>query len=383
MTDNSSNMPNTWLAAYNTFLDTAPEQLRPSLQNVVDDVVSKQLNGENQSEGFVWHTADEALQPLAPIGWIVEPIFSAGSVNIVFGAAKSKKTYVMMDCLVAIARGASQWLNYKVKQCPVLIVDEESGERRMKRRLRDVQYGHDVARNLPLEFMTMEGFNPIDAGHQTALRAKITQTGAQVVLIDALVDVLIDADENNATEVQRVFHALRQVAEDTGVCVIVIHHANRGGEYRGSSAMRGAVDLLLKIESKPAETAVQFKLEAPRDTEPFEFTATANFGEGTFCLSSSHGTAKSAEQTIPRGEMRILRYLQSHDGEASLQDIREHEEKLAKKTVQNTACSLAKKGYTERVDGGGRGQSVVYALTEKGWDQVSPVSQPSPTGYSG
>ena len=60
------------------------------------------------------------------------------------------------------------------------------------------------------------------------------------MIIDALIDVIGDADENNASQVQAAFHALRSIAENTKVAIVMIHHAGKNGVYRGSSAIEGS-----------------------------------------------------------------------------------------------------------------------------------------------
>ena len=121
----------------------------------------------------------------------------------------------------------------------------------------------------------------------SALEELIKKSGARLVNIDSLVDVIPGADENSVKDMQPLFTNLRGIADRTQAVIILIHHSNRNGGYRGSSALKGAVDVLLKVTSTPGEKMIQFEVEKNRDGEPIKFTAEAHFEEGKFWLSQS------------------------------------------------------------------------------------------------
>ena len=100
----------------------------------------------------------EALSPQPPINWIVEPLFSAGSLVVPAGDPGSKKTYSLLDLDVCVATG-KPWLRFQTKQCPVLIIDEESGERRLNRRLGDILRAHSAGPDTPLQYVTLAHFD--------------------------------------------------------------------------------------------------------------------------------------------------------------------------------------------------------------------------------
>jgi len=59
--------------------------------------------------------------------------------------------------------------------------------------------------------------------------------------------------------------AIGDLARETGAHVMVVHHNNRGGEYRGSSAVPAAVDTHLSIERRG--DIVTLKIEKQKDDE--------------------------------------------------------------------------------------------------------------------
>lgn len=320
---------------------------------------------------YTIYKASDALAPQPPVDWIVEKLFSAGSVNLVVGEAGSKKTWSMIDLCIAVANGET-WLDFPTVAAPVLIVDEESGQRRLSRRLGQALRGHYAGDTTPLNYVSLAAFDLGSLDDVNELQALIVETGARFVLIDALADVMPGRDENAVQYVQPIFIQLRKVAEATQAALVIIHHSNKAGGYRGSTAMKGAVDLMLMVESKSDSPNIDFKIEKARDTEPFNFAAIANFSpdNGPFNLSPSIHVEKSP---LTGAQDFVIGYLAANPG-AEIDALKANAEPTcAPGTALNALRSLAseKMGYVKRIDNGpagGRGNKACYDLTQKGKD---------------
>lgn len=78
---------------------------------------------------------------------------------------------------------------------------------------------------------------------------------ADVVVIDPLADFLGNADENDSAAMAMPVETLKLMARDR--CVVVVHHANKGGKdkwpslnaCRGSSRLTGAVEVAIHVVS--------------------------------------------------------------------------------------------------------------------------------------
>ena len=202
------------------------------------------------------------------------------------GEGGSGKTFTMLDCAVSVAAGAENWLGYRVAQSPVLIIDEENGPRRLARRLGEVLRGHFANELTPVHYVTLAQFDFRNADDVNALQVLIEKTGARLVIIDLLVDIMPGADENAVKDVQPVFLALRKVATVTHSAIGLIYHANKAGGYRGSTALKGAVDLMLMVDKKADLPNIDLRSEKARDTEPFNFAAAMHFQDGRVWLTT-------------------------------------------------------------------------------------------------
>jgi hypothetical protein len=220
---------------------------------------------------------------------------------------------------------------------------------------------HGADKDLPLAYVCMSGLSLLEDTAVATLTGYIETAGAEFVLIDALADVMLGGDENAVKDVQRVFHNLRAAAEQTGAAIVVIHHANKAGGYRGSSAIKGAVDLMLRVESKPQSPNIDMASEKSRDTEPMSLYATARF-ENEITVIASSAISEPKEDTSA-SERYVLAYLAEH-GDSSIADIKTNASGCSPGAARQAVYSLIEKGKVVRKDGGGAGTKAVYGLKE-------------------
>ncbi|MBX7253127.1 MAG: AAA family ATPase [Candidatus Promineofilum sp.] len=308
---------------------------------------------------FKLYSARDALQPQAPPVWIVDRLLTPGSVSAIVGAPGSKKTYSLLDMAVCVAMG-KPWLNLATQQGAVLIIDEESGAARMGRRLGGVLNAHFADESAPVFYTCLAGLKLQQAPEVDALRQLITQTGAALVIIDALADIMPGADENAVKDVQPIMLALRRIADATGAAIVLIHHAGKNGDYRGSSAIKGAVDLMLTVQSEPDEDIVRFAFEKARDVEPFKFAGQSHFSDGLFWLSAID--AEPGKPKLSPSESYVMGYLAEH-GPSPLTEMVDNADTCSPDAAKQAVYKLAGRKLIYRTNEGSKGNPAIYALT--------------------
>ena len=332
------------------------------LLEIADITESSELGELQDAPRYTVHTAGEALRDQEPIEWIVESLFSVGSVSLVVGEGGSKKTWSMLDLAVCVTQGVD-WLSFQTKRSAVLFLDEESGPRRLARRLGQVLRGHNAGPETPISYVTLAGFNFLDGQEDVnELQKLVMATGARLVIIDALADVMIGGDENSVRDVQPVFRNLRQVAETAGTAIVVIHHANKAGVYRGSTAMHAGVALMLKVDSRTGEQYIAFAVEKAWDVEPHKFAAAANWLDDMFNLTVA--SAIQSSDKYSKSERYVLRYLEEH-GDSNVADIKAHADSCSEEAARRAIYSLVDKARVERKDAGGPGARAVYGMLNR------------------
>lgn len=302
--------------------------------------------------------ASEAMQPQPPIEYLVDGLISRGSVSIFYGTPGSKKTYSLLHLGACVANGTS-WLGMSTNKARVLIVDEESGEIRLARRLREIMLGEVLDPDLPFQYVCLAGFRLDDDKDPVLLESLITETKAELVIFDALAD-LMSGDENSKQDTQPVLTSLRRIAERTGAALVVIHHSNKNGDYRGSSAIKGAVDTMIHVTSEDGTNRIDFKSEKNRDGELIKFAATASWEGDQFYLNRADSTSLSNQS---QSEKYVLDYL-TENGNAPLDKITASADICSPRSAKAAVYKLANNGAIYRTNPhAGIGVKAIYGLS--------------------
>jgi hypothetical protein len=306
--------------------------------------------------------AHYALQPQAPIEWFVEKIIAARSLNVWVGKFGSKKTWVILSMAVCVA-AKKTWIGISTKQANVLIIDEESGDHRLAMRLGAALRGELADENTPVFFVSLAGFNFFkNLQDTTMLNYLVQELGVGLVIIDALTDIMAGGDENSVKDTQPVFTILRKVAEDTGAAILIIHHTNKAGEYRGSTAIPGALDSMVLVDSEEGSNFVNFKTVKNREGEPMKFSAEAHWTEDQFYLTYVENLPSG--KSYGKAQNYVLRYL-TENGPSSLPDIMGAADSCTPKSANLAVYALVELGKVRRKNPGAPiGTPAIYEVVE-------------------
>lgn len=315
------------------------------------------------------HHISEAIPEPPPVDFIIEPIISASSVNLLFGPGGSKKTYTALTCLVCAALGVD-FIGMTIKApVPCLVVDEENGLARLLRRFHRIVKHYGVNQDTPLHFTTMEFMNLLEKKHMDGLGDLVRQTCSKIVLMDSLID-FSNADENKSHEMQPILHGLRKICEDTACAFLILHHTGKDPRRgaRGASAIQDAVDMAIQVESKQKSPIVRFTMKKARDIECFDFSAKAiwtpddSSGIGSFHMETMEHSPE--QEKISASEAFIIKVL-TEQGQLDSNMVRQLGEVagFATGTIKNGLTRLHDLGKIERVDGGSKSLAVYRMVT--------------------
>jgi len=314
---------------------------------------------QEEPRRYTVRNAAYALEPQPPIDYLVDRLIIPAGIHMFFGNPGAKKTYSLLSMSVCAALGKN-WLGYTTRKAKVLWIDEESGEDHMARRLGEAIRGELGNENTPIEFVCLAGWQLDDKTDPEILRMLIEERQADIVIIDALADVM-GGDENTVKDVRPVFLNLKRIADKTKAAIIVIHHSNKLGGYRGSSFILGNVDLMVHVKSEDGGQFIDFKTEKVRHGEKQTWSARAVWEDNEFYLQSE-ATKKHAESLSP-SETFVIKYLKEH-GDSTVSIIASNADVCSDVAAKRAVYTLANSGLTERKNPGGK-QSI-YGLTEKG-----------------
>jgi len=333
----------------------------------LSDAISAELNSglmpDLERGRIVIRDAAYYLSERPPIEYVVEKLIAESSVNVWFGQWGAKKTWAAIDLAVCVASG-KQWLGMATEPCNVLIIDEESGDTRLANRIKDTmrgELGQMANASVPIKSVSLAQFNLLKRPDDADLLARLVlELDAKLIIIDALADVMLGGDENAVKDTQPVFANLRFIAELTGAAFIVIHHANKLGGYRGSSAIAGAIDTLLSVESKQDNSLITFKTEKMRDGEPLNFACEANWTDEGFYLTQSEITERAF---LSKSQQYVLDFF-TEKGDGEFSDLLDFTDKniYTESALRKAVQYLTNEKLLKRKDSGGKGAKAIYGI---------------------
>jgi hypothetical protein len=175
-----------------------------------------------------------------PPRYVVDRVFERQTVNVLSGDTGSAKS-ILGAALTAAALTGGEWLGRVVDADRVLVVDEENPSRTIRSRLRAL--GLTNAHRDGLRYYNRGGVRIGEERWSEWLRREAADHGADLVIIDTAMAACA-ADVNDNDEVVKLYtEALRPVATDLDLAIVVLHHERKhqAGQSRNpGQAMMGA-----------------------------------------------------------------------------------------------------------------------------------------------
>lgn len=200
---------------------------------------------EIRSRFDLW-TVDQLAQKVPPADLIKE-VVTANGLCVIYGQSGHGKTFVMLDMALSIATGM-EWMNeFEVKQGPVIYVAAE-GMFGVVKRVEAWKKQHDVS-DVEHFYVVPTAINLLTP--EVEEFAKVVEQMPEppvMIIFDTFARSMVGGDENAAKDVGRAVAAVDSLREQTGATVVLVHHtAKHNPVERGSSALRGAADTMIKV----------------------------------------------------------------------------------------------------------------------------------------
>ena len=270
-------------------------------------------------------TLADAYAPREPIPYIVAGIYSVPSVSLLVGDSGKLKTLLLMDLCACLAAGKA-WLpslpngqatTFTTKRSPVVWLNFDNSGPIMDSRFEAIGRGHGLAADAPLYYLThpVPTLDATSPESMARLESVVRWHEAKFVVIDNLQCVRGAIDENSA-EMGSVIVAFRQISEACGCAVALIHHTNKGGGFRGSTAIENLVDFSLLVERDGLSPDIMVKPGKMRNAEVPTFGATFTYTHraGTSDLETARFWGMKVDVANDREEVKaaILDFIRAN-----------------------------------------------------------------------
>lgn len=183
--------------------------------------------------------SDLLLEEFPPEVWAIEGLVPDEGVTIISGSPGSFKTWLYMEMAVKVAKGENVFGHFPSKKTGVLVIDEESGKRRLQKRFK--QMGADE--NTNIHFTSRLGYK-MSQLYVDALANEAKENEIGLIIFDSFTR-FNSGDENASGDMATLMDCYRQLA-DTGLAVLILHHNRKGvaGQSNPAMEMRGSSDIL-------------------------------------------------------------------------------------------------------------------------------------------
>jgi hypothetical protein len=233
---------------------------------------------DRSKEDWLGSAADLLSRPdPGPTPFIVEELLVEKAIAALVGSQKRGKTWLLIDLGLAIATGQPMFGSLEVKQGPVLLILEESGEDALHRRLGMLcrARGLVAADLVDFHYAANRRVRLDDPTWQGRLLATVERLDSPQVFLDPLVRMKGNADENSQAEMGPVLDFIRDLREVGGGGVLFAHHTGHGdkGRMRGTSDFEGYWEskLVLTAEEGSAIAELRPDHREAGKTQPFTY----------------------------------------------------------------------------------------------------------------
>lgn len=185
---------------------------------------------------------------------------------VLAGAPGSFKSFVALDWAGSVATG-KLWQGHRAQRGTVVYLAGE-GDTGLPKRIRAWEKAHNDGRKAPMKVYPLPAALHTPESQETkGLVASIVRRQPDLVVIDTLNRYTPGMNENSAEEMGLFVAVASQIKDQTGACVVIIHHTTKDdGTERGSFALRGASDALYMMKSpNKSRRMVEFYTERSKE----------------------------------------------------------------------------------------------------------------------
>jgi hypothetical protein len=294
--------------------------------------------------------ADLLTQDFPILDWIVPDVIPDGC-HLIVAAPKIGKSLLTLMLAIACATGERAFGAIKVRPRPVLLLDLESGDRRLAKRLTD--FGISTVPDT-FEFHT-------DAETAVAVMREFMEKHkgqSPLVILDTLSEVMGPKPRDLAPMLheKRTLQPIQRLcADDPGASVLIVHHNRKDktgdsvDSSSGTHGLTGAVDGIFVLDRPDRQQPEATLIRNSRDIEDATFGMTLKGVVWTFDGHSAGKARQAAEDRRIREQIerqgkvghRLLALLKEHgpltpaeafelyDGDAKIQTVRNALNRLA------------------------------------------------------
>lgn len=176
--------------------------------------------------------------------WLVEGILHRRSLAWLIGPPGCGKSFISLDIAGCVGSGLI-WKTHVTSQGPVLYLVAE-GLSGIRPRVR--AWEHDRGAKMENVSFLPVAVQAGEAASWQGLVDLVADMQPSLIVVDTQARVTVGLDENSARDIGEFIRRVDALKTAGDACVLIVHHQGRAGDHmRGSSALEGAADKVVKV----------------------------------------------------------------------------------------------------------------------------------------
>lgn len=297
------------------------------------------------------------LKELPQISWIIPGVIPDRSITVLFGPSGSGKSFLALDYALQIAQ-----------HHPVMYVIYE-GEYGYWQRI--AAWSKHNMQGVGQLFVCIGSLALMETHDFEQFIMANKDIKPKLVIIDTVARAMLGADENSSRDMGLFTEACEHMKRELDCAVMVVHHTNKGGiSERGSGALRGAADAMIKQVME--DDLIIVESSKTKDAEPFptrylKFLKIPVEIEGETkevpVLKEADKVIQTDADQLTSNQQKVLKALclEVFDDGAPLSDLTETIPELGKGQILRVMSRLLKLGFVEQP-----AKRAPYTITDKG-----------------
>lgn len=232
----------------------------------VTDEVNQDINFDELEEEFEALSIDDLLNR-KEVDWFVHDLIVKQSLSMIYGLSGASKSFLALHMGIKIARG-EPFFNHDIDTPSPVLYNCLEGAYGLGKRIQGIIDYYQIDK--PDNFIANESdlyLNKEDSVRKFIKFIKHINFKNGLIIIDTYNNATPNLEENGSSgtgEVMKHMKAISRIAESS---VMIIHHADKGGkDYRGSTALGGRMDTIIRVD-KEGKFEATWTLQKSKESE--------------------------------------------------------------------------------------------------------------------
>ncbi len=198
----------------------------------------------------------DELDQLPQPSWLIDNVLPNHGLSVLFGPSGAGKSFIALDWAFRVARSR------------VVLYLAAEGKAGFPARTQAWKQHHELNKPAHLSFY-FDAVNFLNPEALEAFIAEISPMKPSLIIVDTLARCMVGGDENSSKDMGRFAEACAEIERQIGAAILVVHHTGKDLSKgpRGSSALYGAVDMMIKLTNN--DGLIRVKCVKSKDSEPF------------------------------------------------------------------------------------------------------------------